>query len=101
MRQDVSGCGPAEGDVDLPLRRQPAVTLERVGNEAILVDRHTNQAHVVNESAARFFELCDGTATLDQLTKAFARSYELEPEDVRDDVGRIVETLRSLGVLRS
>jgi PqqD family protein of HPr-rel-A system len=77
----------------------PAVTLERSGKEAVLYDRASRRVHVVNESAARLFELCDGETTIDEITDRFARSYAIEPAEVKDDVRSIVATLRGLGVL--
>jgi hypothetical protein len=92
-RDDVS---PAEH----PVRRNPDVTLERAGKEAILYDRGRRQAHVVNESAARLFELCDGDVSLLTLTAAFAAAYALPEEEVGGDVRAIVGTFRELGVLQ-
>ena len=43
------------------------VSLQRVGDEAILHDRRNGRAHVINESAARIWDLCDGQHTLDQI----------------------------------
>lgn len=82
-----------------PVRRNPDVTLERAGREAILYDRARRQVHVVNESAARLFELCDGDASLATLTEEFAAGYSLPAAEVEGDVRAIVATFRELGVL--
>jgi hypothetical protein len=86
-------------ELDRPLRPNPDVTLERAGREAILYDRQGRRAHVVNESAARLFELCDGTATLETVTEEFAAAYGLPVADVEGDVQAIVGTFRRLNVL--
>jgi hypothetical protein len=75
------------------------VSLQRVGDEAILHDSRNGRAHVINESAARVWELCDGRATLDEIASAFAASYSLAASDVRDDVAYIVAKFRELRVL--
>ena len=75
------------------------VSLQRVGNEAILHDRRNGRAHVINQSAARVWELCDGRATLDEIVSAFAASYDMEPAAVRDDVVYILSKFRELRVL--
>lgn len=77
----------------------PEVTLQRVGNEAILHDRRSGRAHVINQTAARIWELCDGRAEVDQIVAAFAAGYELAPADVRDDVLYILGKFRELSVL--
>lgn len=74
------------------------VTLQRVGREAILHDARSGQAHVINASAARVWELCDGRPT-DALLAAFAEPYGLEPEAVRADVERVLAGFRELGLL--
>jgi PqqD family protein of HPr-rel-A system len=75
------------------------VSLQRVGNEAILHDRRNGRAHVLNDSAARVWQLCDGRATLDEIVSAFAASYDMPPADVREDVVYILSKFRELRVL--
>jgi PqqD family protein of HPr-rel-A system len=75
------------------------ISLQRVGEEAILHDRRSGRAHVINESAARIWELCNGHATIDEIVSAFASSYELDAGEVREDVLYIIAKFRELGVL--
>jgi len=75
------------------------VSLQRVGQEAILHDRRNGRAHVINESAAQIWELCDGNHTLDQIVSAFSTSYELPAADVQADVEYILAKFHELGVL--
>lgn len=82
-----------------PPTPSPDVTLQRVGNEAILHDRRNGRAHVINESAAQLWALCNGQATLEQIVAAFAASYNLAPADVHDDVVYILTKFRELRVL--
>lgn len=89
MAADPSvGVGPTRHDV----------TLQRVGREAILHDAAEGRAHVINASAARVWELCDGRS-MDDLLVAFAEPYGRAPDDVRADVERVLEGFRRLGVL--
>jgi hypothetical protein len=81
------------------LTPNPEVSLQRVGQEAILHDRRNGRAHVINEPAARIWELCDGNATLEQITTAFAASYSMPASAVRDDVIYIVGKFRELHIL--
>lgn len=79
--------------------RNADVTLQRVGQEAILYDRGHGRAHVINASAAHIWELCDGSATQDEITEAFAASYDMPTSAVYDDVAKILATFRELQVL--
>ncbi len=74
------------------------VTLQRVGREAILHDGLAGRAHVINASAARVWELCDGRP-FDELLTAFAAPYGLDSDDVRADVERVLTGFRDLGLL--
>ena len=75
------------------------VALQRVGQEAILHDRRNGRAHVINESAAQIWELCDGQSTLDHIVSAFAAAYALPAADVQADVQYILAKFRELRVL--
>jgi coenzyme PQQ synthesis protein D (PqqD) len=75
------------------------VSLQRVGQEAILHDRRNGRAHVINESAAQIWELCDGQSTLDHIVSAFAAAYALPATDVQADVQYILAKFHELRVL--
>jgi len=81
--------------------RCAGVALQRVGNEAILYDKSNGRAHVINSSAARLWELCDGQATVEEIAAAFAASYALPTSDVQSDVLTTLATFRELRVLNS
>jgi hypothetical protein len=94
-----------EHDTDVDERTGPAqragVTLERVGAEAILLDRDAGRAHVLNRSAARLWELLGHGHVRDHetLTSAFAASYALPADAVRSDVEAALRGLAALGLL--
>ena len=75
------------------------VSLQRVGQEAILHDRRNGRAHVINESAAQIWELCDGQNSLEQIVSAFAAAYALPAADVQADVQYILAKFHELRVL--
>ena len=79
-------------------RARGDVALQRVGREAILHDAASGQAHVINGSAARVWELADGRP-VDDLLQAFAAPYGLLPDDVRDDVRQVLHRFAALGLL--
>jgi hypothetical protein len=85
-------------DSGVPTRRAD-VALQRVGQEAILYDRRNGRAHVINNSAARLWELCDGRATVDEIAGAFAGAYAMPVSEVHADVVAMLATFRELQVL--
>lgn len=78
--------------------RRPDVTLQIVGRDAILHDPLARQAHVVNGSAARIWELCDGRP-FEAIVDAFAASYGITADRVRPDVERVLDSFREKGLL--
>lgn len=74
------------------------VTLQRVGREAILHDSRNGRAHVINSSAARVWELCDGRP-LEAIVQDFAEPYGMTAEAVRADVETVLAGFRSLDLL--
>lgn len=86
------------GDRTVLVRESQAV-LQRIGSEAVIHDRASGRVHVINGSAARLWELCDGGRTLDEITSAFAAGYAVEPAVVADDVAALVAHFRSLGLV--
>ena len=86
--------GPGAGP-----RARSDVTLQRVGREAILHDSASGQAHVINDSAARVWELADGRP-MDELLAAFAAPYDgVGPDDVRGDVEAVLAGFARLGLV--
>ncbi len=79
-------------------RRRPDVTLQRVGREAVLHDARLRQAHVVNATAARAWELADGRP-FDDLLSEFAATYGRDPATVRADLESILTRFEQLGLV--
>jgi coenzyme PQQ synthesis protein D (PqqD) len=89
---------PASVAASRRLRGRPEVTVRVVGREAILHDPIAAKTHVVNASAARAWELCDGR-TMAELVDAFAAGYGRAPAELQSDVERIVALFERLGLL--
>ncbi len=81
------------------ITRRQDVILTRTGDEALLVDELNGSVHVVNRSAARLWELCDGDPTIDQLVASMAGAYRVDDGAIRGDVETMVGTFRDLGLL--
>lgn len=78
-----------------PTRRSD-VTVQHVGGDIILHDGARGKAHVVNATAARILELCDGTATPDDIAASLALTYDVQAADLRADVERTIATFQQL-----
>jgi PqqD family protein of HPr-rel-A system len=75
------------------------VTAYQLDDELVLYDARTTAAHVLNASAARIWELCDGTRTLPELADALSATYALDPQRAQTDVSELVVSLSAAGLL--
>jgi hypothetical protein len=81
---------------DLPLR-DPFLELQEAGDDVLVHDPNRQKIHVLNASAAKVLEACDGRTSMREIAQRIAppeyasRAY--------DDVVRIVEEFRTLGLL--
>jgi PqqD family protein of HPr-rel-A system len=86
-------------DSSLRIVRSDEVTLTMTGDEALLVDQRSGSVHVINRTAARLWELCEGEPTETELVDAMASAYQVPADTLRSDVEEMVATFRNLGVI--
>lgn len=58
-----------------PLARTATMTMERVGDELVVYDAETHEAHNLNRIAERVWRLCDGNTTLGQITERLRQEF--------------------------
>jgi len=66
--------------------------------EVLVHDQRHGKIHVMNPSAAKALSLCDGTRDVAAIARELGGG---EDESARDDVERIIEQFRSLGLVDS
>jgi PqqD family protein of HPr-rel-A system len=81
-----------------PRVRDSAAAVE-IDGEAVVYDATRGQVHYLNHSAALVLDLCDGTATEDEMAAAIADVYEMPVGEVGEQVRGAVDSLRELGLL--
>jgi len=52
-----------------PLARKRDIFVENLPEEAVLYDKTSNKVHCLNKTAAAIWESCDGTRTVDELSR--------------------------------
>jgi PqqD family protein of HPr-rel-A system len=81
-------------------RRDPALPFQRLDEEAIVVDPRTREVHLLNETAARIWDLLETTHSVADLCATLADEYEgAPPEALRAEVEAFVTDLGSKGLL--
>lgn len=81
-------------------RPRPGVRLRRVGAETYLWDRETNAMHVLNPTAARIWEWCDGHSTRAEIVGRMCTLYRAGPARIARDVGRTIAAFQELGLMK-
>jgi PqqD family protein of HPr-rel-A system len=80
-------------------RRDPGLPFQKLEEETIVVDPRTREVHLLNDTAARVWELLASSSTLDELTEALAEEYDATPETLRAGVEELLGGLREKGLL--
>jgi hypothetical protein len=74
-------------------RRDPSLPHQKLDEETIVVYPARREVHLLNETAARVWELCATPRSLDELVTALAHEYEVATDELRRDVAEILELL--------
>jgi coenzyme PQQ synthesis protein D (PqqD) len=88
---------PSRG-AERPTRR-PDVEWATFDGEAVLYDPTANVLHRFNAGAVAVWAVCDGTASIDGITRAIVDAYSGPPGEIGRDVPAVIAQFRRLGLL--
>jgi PqqD family protein of HPr-rel-A system len=81
-------------------RRDPTLPFQRMDEDAIVVDPRSREVHLLNETAARIWELLEDATSVDELSELLADEYEgATPDELRREVEAFVSDLGGKGLL--
>jgi PqqD family protein of HPr-rel-A system len=80
-------------------RRDAALPFQRMDEDAIVVNPRTREVHLLNETAARIWELLEEPLSIDQLCAVLAEEFEGEAADLRQQIEAFVADLGGKGLL--
>jgi hypothetical protein len=85
------------------VRYRPAsdVYWRDVQDEVVVCTLAEGMYYGLNKTAAHAWRLLVGESPLDDVARSIAERYQMTLERAREDVGRLVETLVSKGLLES
>ena len=81
------------------VRRREGVLSTTSGGETLLVDQSSGSVHVINPTAAKIWELCNGEPTVGGVVAGLAETYGMAPAELQDDVLEMLRTFGELGVV--
>ena len=75
------------------LRVNPAVTSQRFGDDAVLIDLRTNEIYEMNRTAARMWQLLGDGLDVDEIERGLESEFEIEPEELHLQMESFLATL--------
>jgi PqqD family protein of HPr-rel-A system len=71
------------------------LVIKHVHGDLVLYDSANGDVHVLNATAAKVFELCDGSRTLEDIAKALVDSFDgVDYAQAYEDVKQALDTLK-------
>ena len=80
-------------------RRDSELPFQKLDEETIVLDPRRREVHLLNETAARIWELLASPRSLDELTATLGDEYDVGAAELRDAVAECVDGLTSKGLL--
>jgi Coenzyme PQQ synthesis protein D (PqqD) len=83
----------------VPVRRADVEWVE-LDREAVLYDPEAQVLHRLNTGAAAVWAACDGSASVEQITRAIEHTHSGPRDAITRDVAAAIDQLRRLRLLR-
>ena len=80
-------------DVSGRWRRDNALPFQRLEEDTIVVDPKRREVHLLNETAARVWELLEAPRTLDEIVAELADEYDAPDDELRSGVSELIAEL--------
>jgi hypothetical protein len=75
------------------------LTVEDIEGEALIYDERTGDLHHLNPTATIVFSLCDGTATVKEMSGDISAAFQMPADQVERDVRALIRDFRKAGLL--
>ena len=80
-------------------RRDSELPFQKLDEETIVVDPRRREVHLLNETAARIWELLASPRSVDELAATLGGEYDVAEAELREAVVELVDGLSSKGLL--
>jgi hypothetical protein len=81
------------------LERNKDVIWRRIEDNIVLIGKEGMEIHTLNKTAAKIWELCDGTNGIDQITANICDSYDVTPEEADISVREVIDKMEKMGLI--
>ena len=80
-------------------RRDADLPYQQLDEELIVVDPRNREVHLLNETAARIWELLAAPRSLDELTDMLGDEYDADADELRTAIGECLSGLSGKGLI--
>lgn len=80
-------------------RRDPELPYQKLEEETIVVDPRSREVHLLNDTAARIWELLASPHSIDDLVTALGEEYDAPADELRAAVEDLVAEFGGKGLL--
>ncbi len=77
----------------------PQVAATIADGQAVIVLADSGNVTILNETATRVWQLCDGTHTIEQIVRTIADEYGVEQVTAQNDVNDLLEQMLKIEAL--
>ncbi len=75
------------------LRVNPDVTVQRIGDDAVLIDLGTNEIYEMNRTSARMWELLAQGLDVEEIERRLGIEFEIGADALKAEMDRFLTTL--------
>jgi PqqD family protein of HPr-rel-A system len=83
----------------MTFERDAGLPYQKLEEETIVVDPRSREVHLLNDTAARIWELLGSPRSLDELTATLAEEYEAPEGELRAGIEEVIAGFRDKGLL--
>jgi PqqD family protein of HPr-rel-A system len=83
----------------MTFKRDAGLPFQTLEEETIVVDPKTREVHLLNDTAARVWELLASAQSVDELTAALGEEYDAPADELRAGVEELLKGLADKGLL--
>ena len=85
----------------MPLRPNPDVVAQRMGDETVLIHLHTNRIYELNRTGTRFWELLAAGNDPATIRATLLNEFAIDPATLDGEIARIQTDLLAAGLARA
>jgi hypothetical protein len=83
----------------MTFKRDPELPYQKLREETIVIDPRSREVHLLNETAARVWELLASPLSVDELAEVLGEEYDADTGELRKGVEEIVDAFGVKGLL--